>query len=59
MKRPENIDIWDGVELTRDDTLSEKEKNDLILQTLEKARASVNAQQDGAFRHSVNDGHMN
>ena len=41
MKRPDNIDIWDGVELSRDDTLSEKEKNELILQTLEKARTSA------------------
>lgn len=41
MKRPENIDIWDGVELTRDDTLTEKEKTDTIQRVLEEARVSA------------------
>ena len=41
MKRPDNIDIWDGVELTRDDTLTEKEKNATIQKTLEEARVSA------------------
>lgn len=41
MNRPENADIWDGVELKRDDALSEEEKKVLIEKTLDEAMASV------------------
>lgn len=41
MSRPNNVDIWDGTDLKRDETLTEDEKEKLIQDTLKEAKESA------------------
>ena len=41
MRRPENVDIWDGIELERDETLTEEEKAANIERILAEAKEAA------------------
>lgn len=47
MTRPKNADVWDGISLERDDTLSEKERKKIEERTrkdMEKLSAKIKKQ---------------
>lgn len=41
MERPKNVDIWDGVELRRDETLTEEQKQTKLAEVMEMIKQSV------------------
>lgn len=41
MERPKNVDIWDGVELKRDETLTEEQKQAKLAEVMEMIKQSV------------------
>lgn len=41
MKRPDNVDIWDGVELKRDETLTEEQKKKKMAELMKEVKRSA------------------
>lgn len=41
MSRPNNVDIWDGTDLKRDESLTDEQREKLIQDTLKEAKESA------------------
>lgn len=41
MNRPKDVDVWDGIELKRDESLTDEQRKELIRKTLKEVKESA------------------